>query len=165
MTFRDTDPMFPASWSDTNPRYPLALEASGSRRIERRACHTLRGLGSAATQEHQRFQAQVAVLPLDGRLQSLSGIAHEIEHLGLFVHSRSTLPVGTLVRLRLSSELGEASFTGKIVQSVDRYGIGCAFVDLDECDKAILSLIVAAANSAPEDARTIPALTREITLH
>ena len=48
---------------------------------------------------------------------------------------------------------------------MDRYGIGCAFVDLDECDKAILSLIVAAANSAPEDARTIPALTREITLH
>jgi hypothetical protein len=152
MSFRDTDPM----WRLNNePRYPLPSPVPAGRPSRYVPCNTIHGLGSSSKQQLRSFQATVEVLPLDGHLRSGSGIAHEIEHLGLFVHSRTTLPLGTLVRLRLDCELGQASFTAKVVQSVERYGIGCAFVDLDDCDRAILSLIVAAANSAPDHARTI----------
>jgi hypothetical protein len=123
MSFRDTDPM----WRPSNEqRYPLPTPTARPSRYL--PCDTLHGVGRALKEQLRSFQARVEVLPLNGHLRSVSGIAHEIEHLGLFVHTRTTLPVGTLVRLRLDCELGQASFTAKVVQSVDRYGIGCAFV-------------------------------------
>jgi hypothetical protein len=68
----------------------------------------------------------------------ISGRISEISRKGCFVDIMNTLPVGTLVQVRIVRDQGILTCPGKIVYAQEPMGMGIAFVDAPADQQAIL---------------------------
>lgn len=117
--------------------------------------NTLRGVGSRRKVPRCAIRADVQVLPLDGRVVDFWGRTDDICHQGLFVRTRQRMAVGSLLVLKLHTEMGMLRLTGRVVHSIESIGFGCEFIDVDSHQEAALSFLVALTNSAPAAVRKL----------
>jgi hypothetical protein len=59
----------------------------------------------------------------------MSGRISEISRTGCFIDILNTLPVGTLLQVRIVRDQGSFNCSGKIVYAQERMGMGIAFVN------------------------------------
>ena len=130
----------------------VALQSTERPRFE----NTLRGVGSRRLVPRCVLRADVEVLPYDGRSERFWGTTDDICHRGLFVRSRQHMAVGTLMLLKLHTEMGMLRLSGRVVHSIQNVGFGCEFIDVDSRQEAALSFLVSLANSAPAPVRSLP---------
>jgi hypothetical protein len=116
---------------------------------------TLRGLGQQRQVARYAFHADVLVLPFDGRERPFWGCTDDLCHRGLFIRSTHQLPIGSLVVIKLFTEMGMLKLTCKIVHRLEQLGFGCEFIDQNSQQEAAISFLISAANSAPPEIRTV----------
>ena len=116
---------------------------------------TFPGLGAQRHEERIPFRAHVQAIPLDGRHQPIIGTTEDICHQGVFISSRTGLPVDSLVVLKLYTSHGKLKLCARVVHNIEGVGFGCQFMDIDQRQRTCLSLLVAVRSSAPVSARTI----------
>jgi hypothetical protein len=121
----------------------------------RRLENTLRGVGRERRLPRFEFQADVHILPYDGRERPFWGRTDDICHRGLFVRSRRQIPIGTLIVIKVCTEMGMLKFSCKVVHCIDKAGFGCEFIDLNSRQETALSFLIAMLNSAPMPLRRI----------
>ena len=117
--------------------------------------NTLRGVGSRRRVPRCALRADVHVLPYDGRAEPFWGLTDDVCHRGLFVRSSRRMPVGSLMVLKLHTEMGMLRLSGRVVHSIQNVGFGCEFIDVDSRQEAALSFLVALTNSAPAPVRSL----------
>jgi hypothetical protein len=118
--------------------------------------NTLRGVGSRRRLPGCAVRADVQVLPFDGRVVEFWGRTDDVCHRGLFVRSSQRIAVGSLLVLKIHTEMGMLRLTGRVVHSIENIGFGCEFVDVDSRQEAALSFLIALTNSAPAPVRNLP---------
>ena len=113
--------------------------------------NTLPGLGPAP----ERAATTVEVLPLDGSLNARWGTAEEISFRGLLVRTSRTLPVQSLVRLKLRTGLGQLELSGRVVRHRPGHGMDCIFVHLAAYQQRALEYVLrwSAASSVQSQCR------------
>jgi hypothetical protein len=104
--------------------------------------HTLPGVGERRHLPREPFRAEVQVLPLDGRQPAIGTSSEDISRRGMFMATAVQYPLGTVLRLELSTEHGELALMGRVVHRLDGIGVGCEFIDLEERERAQLDFLV-----------------------
>jgi len=77
----------------------------------------------------------------------ISGRISEISLKGCFVDILNTLPVGTLVQVRIVRDQGILICSGKIVYAQEPVGMGIAFMDLPVDEQEVLEKWIAEISS------------------
>jgi len=122
---------------------------------------TLRGVGVRSAEPRRGIAADILVLPLDGRVPGFRATCRDISHDGVFVASTRSLPLDSLVVLKITIGKLILELTAQIIHAIAGHGFGCQFLDVGEADLRSLSLLVAASRAAPPRMRTIrPRMTR-----
>jgi hypothetical protein len=94
--------------------------------------------------ERKPFHANVRALPLDGRLEPVSGITDDISEQGTFISSIRQPPTDSLVLLNIYSPHynDRLQLLARVVHAQKGVGYGCQFVDMDPVQKNVLGRLV-----------------------
>ena len=160
----DTDPYIDPSIFESSPEIDFDVDAVTDPRPVYRTTlpgvgpqfsSTLPGVGSRRVERRYRFHAGVEAMPLDGRRETILGNTEDICHRGVFVRARVSLPLDSLVVLKLHTDHGKLKITGRVVHNVVGIGFGCEFIDVDERQRTALRLLVSVRAGAIPANRTL----------
>jgi hypothetical protein len=94
--------------------------------------------------ERRPFHANVRALPLDGRLEPVSGITDDISEQGTFISSIRQPPTDALLVLNIYSPRynDRLQLLARVVHAQEGVGYGCQFVDMDPVQKNVLGRLM-----------------------